>query len=139
MDKTKHGFSLIELVIAILIVGIITGIAAPIYSSHMRKVRRIEAISGLTDLAARLERYYALNNTYVGATVTGVGASTTTIHNYYTLAITAAALTATTYTITATPVVGSAQASDTECGTYTLTQTGQQSISGTGTVAYCWR
>ncbi len=141
MQQTKKifGMSLVEMVIAIVILAIITIIAVPSYMSYLRKSRRTEATIALMDLATRMERYYAENNnSYSSASITGnLGlSSATTTQGYYTLSI--PTLSATAYTLQATPITGTSQASDSACANFSLTQTGQKSISGTNTVTECW-
>jgi type IV pilus assembly protein PilE len=67
----SRGFTLIELIIAIAIVGILAGMAFPFYQEHIAKTRRAEAMSALTNAAAAFERFRAAGNfTYEDACVT---------------------------------------------------------------------
>ncbi len=59
-----RGFTLIELMIAMLIVSILAALAIPSYNRSVRKSRRTEARSAVLDAAAREERFYATNNKY---------------------------------------------------------------------------
>ena len=143
------GFSLIEMMAVVAIIAILSAIALPSYIKHVTKANRVAAEGCLSEMASYMERYYTTNlrydqdstataNPYIApdcATVQQTGA------NYTYPAPAGSALTATTYTITAVPVAGSAQANrDTACGTLTLDQTGKRNIigNGTGTVATCW-
>lgn len=117
MNRHCKGFTLIELMIAVVIVGIIASVAIPAYQSQVTKSRRADAQAALTSLANAMERYYTTNNTYVGASLgSDAGdifpsqAPLDGANKYYNLAITSAD--ATTYTITATPIGGSAQDGD---------------------------
>lgn len=127
MKQTQLGFTLIELMIVVAIVGILAGIAYPSYQDSVMKSRRADAEGALLGFANAMERYFTVNNTYVGAPVV---AGT----DYYNLAISEdPAPTASTYTLTATP-----RATD-KCGTLTLTQAGVKGFNGTGvTAADCW-
>lgn len=139
MRHISKGMTLIEMIIAIVILSIIVLIAFPSYTNYLRRTRRTEATVALLDLATRMERYYAENNnSYASASITGnLGlSSTTTTNGYYTLSI--PTLSATAYTLQAAPVTGTSQASDTVCGTFSLTQAGVKSVSGTGSAAQCW-
>lgn len=67
-----RGFTLIELMIVVAIVGILAAIAFPSYQNHVTKTRRADAQSALTGFAAAMERYYTDNrNTYLGAAAGG--------------------------------------------------------------------
>jgi type IV pilus assembly protein PilE len=98
--KTVKGFTLIEMMIVVGIVGILAAIALPSYSEHTRRAKITEATSQLADLRVRIEQYFMDNRTYQGAgTACGVTMPTTTT-KYFTL--TCNAPTTSTYTITAT-------------------------------------
>ncbi|CDZ78673.1 Tfp pilus assembly protein PilE [Legionella massiliensis] len=72
--KTE-GFSLIELMFVIIIVGILTTFTYPIFQEAITRSRRIDGQTSLIDLASRMERYFAENHSYQGATL-GTGTST---------------------------------------------------------------
>ncbi len=131
------GFTLIELMVTVLIVAILAAIAIPGYTNQMRKSRRTEAKTALLELAAREERYFATNSAYTNV-VGNLGYSgawpVTVGGGFYQINVTAASATA--FTATATPING--QASDSICGTYTLDNTGTQTVSGTGGATTCW-
>jgi len=141
-----HGFTLIELMITVAIIGILAAVAFPAYNQSVRKSRRTDAKAALLDLAQREERYYSTANTYsTSAPQLGYGPGSALPMNvlsgskaYYQLAVDVPTSAPNTFTATATPVSGTPQAQDTQCGTYTLKQTGAQTISGTGAVGDCW-
>ena len=130
--RRAHGFTLIELMIAIVIVGILAAIALPVYQQYVLRTHRTEAKAILMETAQFLERYYTTNHTYVGAAVlSGVspkGASGAGVR--YTIAFSAGP-TASAYTLRAVPA--NAQTSD-ACGALTLSNTGAQ----TPTTLGCW-
>jgi type IV pilus assembly protein PilE len=98
--KTARGFTLIEVMIVVGIVGILAAIALPSYSEHTRRAKITEATSQLADLRVRMEQYFMDNRTYQGTgTTCGVTMPTTTT-KYFTLSCTAP--TVATYTVTAT-------------------------------------
>lgn len=132
--KNTLGFSLIELMIAIAIVAIIGAIAFPSYTSYVTSARRADGQTALLDLANRMERYFTMNNSYVGASLTTVGANANSPEGFYRLSITNTA--ATSYTIQAAPQA--AQASDTTCGSLTLNELGQKGETGSGSAQECW-
>ncbi|MFB1010186.1 MAG: type IV pilin protein, partial [Thiopseudomonas sp.] len=65
MRNPQQGFTLIEIMIVIVILGVIAAIALPSYQDHVRRANRSEGMAFLQDVAARQERYFAQNNTYV--------------------------------------------------------------------------
>jgi type IV pilus assembly protein PilE len=136
------GFTLIELMVAVAIVGILATIAATSYQSQVQKSRRTDARSALLDLAGREEKLFSTTNAY-SATPSDLGyAGALPIlvgSGYYSVNIVAPAAVPPalpTYTLTATAI--NAQVSDTACRTLTLDQTGLQGSTGTGTPATCW-
>ena len=126
------GFSLIELVVAMLIVSILAAIAVPSYVEHQRKARRTAGAACLSTVAQALERYYTTTLTYVGApNATTLSAScSANVSSIYT--ITLSNLTAKTYTVIATPK--GIQRGD-SCGTLSINQTGARS---TTSGSNCW-
>lgn len=127
----KQGFTLMELLIAVAIVGILATIAYPNYLDHIYKTRRSDGQTALMNVASYLEAYYTQNNSYTDATLTGMGLTANSPQNYYTISI--SSLTTMSYTITAAPVAGSQQAGD-SCGTLTLTNTNVK-----GPSISCWQ
>ena len=67
--RLHTGFTLIELMIVVAIVGILAAIAYPSYTEQVRQSRRSDCEGALTGLASAMERYFTVNNTYVGAAV----------------------------------------------------------------------
>lgn len=130
-----NGFSLVELMIVVAIVAIISAIAYPAYQDNTRKANRAEALDTLLDTAQRLERCYTSFGSYNNASCPiANGASIATSRGYYDIAVTT---TAATYSLTATPVAGTVQASDTKCASFTITNTGQKTATGTDSTR-CW-
>ena len=127
-----NGFTLIELMITVVIVGILASIAYPSYMSQVRKSRRSDAVQALSRLEQSQERWRA-NNTAYAPDLPSLGiSSATTSGGYYTLAITGTP-TGTTYTATAAGV--GSQASDTNCTILTVTITNG---TATNTPTSCW-
>lgn len=136
------GFSLIEVLIAITIVGLLAAISYPSFQNSMIKSRRAEGKTALLDLQQRMERFFLDRNSYTTATI-GSGDSTTDVlpsnlteNGRYALQISATSNTPPSYTIQAVPQPP--QNADTECGTLTLNSQGVRGISGTGQVSNCW-
>ncbi|HEY3432410.1 MAG TPA: type IV pilin protein [Rhodocyclaceae bacterium] len=105
MTQGQHkGFSLIELMVVVAIIGILSMIAIPQYTSYITRSRITEAVSALSSMRVRMEQYFQDNRTYVGACQTGTLAPLPTNSAYFQYACPAANLTATTYTATATGI-----------------------------------
>ena len=133
MAKNK-GFTIIELMIVVVIVGILAKVAISSYSTYIRKSRRADAVNTLMAMSMAEERYRANNSTY-GTLAQVWNSVTTSNQGFYTVAI--SNVTATSYTITATGT--GTQTSDTEgataCNSLVLTYS---SGSITNTPAVCW-
>ena len=141
MKRTEKGFTLVELMIVVAIIGILAAIAYPSYQENVRSSRRADAQTALVGFAGALERYYAANNTYVGAVdgskkpLSSVFPSEAPLDGNTKFYDLTADVTATTYTVYATPKGG--QAGD-KCGKLSYTSAGVKGVSS-GTVAECWR
>lgn len=98
----QKGFSLIELVVTIAIMGILASIAIPGYTDYVKQGNATEATTNLANCRVQAEQYYQDNMTYVGFTIGTTAANICRISEdkYFTYAT--PVLTATTYTITAT-------------------------------------
>jgi type IV pilus assembly protein PilE len=132
--KKTNGFTLIELLIALSIVAILAITAITLYSSHVRKARRTDAINTLTAMALAEERYRTTNTQY--GTLAQVWSGTTSSpEGYYTLSITA--LSATAYTLSAQAVGDQTNDSQdgTSCSTIQLTA---NNSAITKTPTGCW-
>lgn len=69
MNERAGGFTLVELLVSLSLIGILLGIALPAYQEHMQRVRRVDAQKSLVELAQSLERFYTSRGSYVGATL----------------------------------------------------------------------
>jgi len=69
MNERASGFTLVELLVCLTLVGILLGIALPAYQEHIQRVRRVDAQKSLVELAQSLERFYTSRGSYVGATL----------------------------------------------------------------------
>ncbi|CAD0336439.1 hypothetical protein CFBP2044_25040 [Xanthomonas hortorum pv. cynarae] len=124
------GFSLMELMIAVVIVGILAAIAMSSYQSSVIRSRRSAAAACLQEGAQTMERYYTINTTYVGASM---GTCSADVANFYTFS--SGTPTATGFTLRAAP--GTRQ-NDSACGTLTINQLGVRGASGTAGASQCW-
>jgi len=66
MKNTARGFTLIEILVAVTIIGILVAIALPNYRDYVLRGKITEATSTLSDLRLRAEKFYGDNRTYVG-------------------------------------------------------------------------
>ena len=137
MKTDNAGFTLIELMIAVVIIAIIAAIALPAYDEYVRQGNRTEAKAALLEAAQALERFYSVNGTYLsGGSLAAVykPAVPTTGATLYTLAPSAA--TATSYELQAT---GVGRMAGDACGVYVIRHTGEKALSGNSkSLAQCW-
>ncbi|MBK8866058.1 MAG: prepilin-type N-terminal cleavage/methylation domain-containing protein [Betaproteobacteria bacterium] len=119
--ETASGFTLVELMIAVVVVALLASIALPSFMDSIRKSRRSEAFAALAQVQQAQERWRSNGSSYAesltnaaNGTPPGLGmASATTAKGYYTLSLSGAG--ASGYTVTATAVAGTSQASDGNC------------------------
>jgi len=156
-----RGFSLLELMIAVVIVGILATIAIPSYRDYVARGKRAAARAGLLEAAAFLERSFTTNGCYNRTTVATCQSQTGA-----TLALPAALTRAPSdgrasyaiavdfsgsaagqaFTLTATPCAtagtcpaGSDPFTDAKCGALTLNQAGVRGRSGSEDLSVCWQ
>lgn len=136
------GFTLIELMIALAIVGILAAVAYPSYQNSVAKARRAEATAALLEGAQALERYYSVNGRYVDGSGNLPAVFPTRVPDngtaYYTIAASGTPA-ASSFTLRATRT--GAMSGD-PCGEFEINHTGTlalESNAGGYTVADCWR
>lgn len=100
--KAKNGFSLIELMVAVAIVGILATIALPAYNEYVLRSKLSEAFSELATMRVKLEQHYQDTRTYLGGCATGTVAPLPTGTKYFTYSC--PTLTATAFTVRATGI-----------------------------------
>lgn len=142
--KSNAGFTLIEMMITVAIIGILAAIAYPSYQESVRKGRRADAQAALVGFSAAMERFFLQSNSYENAAGGAALPAPATFYPAqvpleggtatYTLRLTS--LTATTYTLTAAPA--GPQTED-RCGSLTLTQSGVQGRTTSVPIEDCWR
>lgn len=135
MNK-QSGFTLIELMIAVMVIAVLASIAIPSYQNYVLRTNRTEGQALLAEAAARQERFFTQNSRYA-TTIAELGfASANSQNALYQLAITANA-NPVQFTMTATPI--NSQTRDTGCGTLALNQQGTRTVTGANGVEECWR
>ena len=145
MSKTIRGFTLIEVMITVAIVGILAAVAYPSYTDYIMRSNRNVAKGDLMEYQQWMERNYSLTNTY--ATLPNGNAVTLpftqsprsgTAHYAITFSV---APTATAYTLSAAPT-SAMQLKDVSCLTLTLSSAGIKGAKGatgnTTAVNDCW-
>jgi type IV pilus assembly protein PilE len=125
MKKLAKGFTLIELMVTVAIVGVISAIAYPAYQGYIADTYVAQATSDLKACGMALERYYSNGFTYVGADTNTVCNTSSPTEGTPQYTITYESLTSTAYMIRATPIGGSCGSGD--C--IELNQTGDQTLN----------
>lgn len=122
--KHTQGFTIIEVLVVVAILGILATIAIPQYTKYLTNARRADGKTALLAAAQYMERHFTTNNyTYVGASIPKESES-----GYYAITVTAANATAFTIQV----VAEGKQAGDTLCKTMTINHLGQKTPAG------CW-
>ena len=132
--RRHGGFTLIELMVVVAIVGILARIAFASYTSSVAKSRRNAAQGCLMEQAQYLERVYTTNLSYASAALPAASAQQcqADLSTQYTFSLPAASLTASAFAVKASAIGGQAT-TDASCATMTVNQTGARAPTSN-----CW-
>jgi type IV pilus assembly protein PilE len=128
---TGSGFSLIEVLIVVALIGILAAIAYPSYQGQMISARRTEAQSLLLDVAGRQEQFFADNRTFTAdMTELGYAADPAQSENgFYTADAVAGSTGDITTSFVATATRQGSQTADTRCYDFTVDSAGRRSLT----------
>jgi type IV pilus assembly protein PilE len=132
-----HGFTLIEVMVTVAIVGILAAIALPSYFDFVTRSKIIDGTTKLADFRSKMEKYFMDNRTYVNAGVCGVANPAVAASDYFAITCPAATASATGYQIRADGIASKGMGGF----AYVVDQTNAKSSTGpTGWTAAptCW-
>lgn len=129
--STQRGFTLIELVVAMVILGILAAIAIPNYSEYILRSHRSSAQAFISDLASRQAQFFLDRRTYATTVAALNMATPNDVAERYAIAIAANGGPPATFLVTATPT--GVQIGD-RCGAMTVDQAGNKGAAATR----CW-
>ena len=95
-----RGFTLIELMVTVAVIGVLTAIVMPSYTTYVARGHVTEAVSGLSDMSVKLEQFFQDNRTYVGACTAGTVAPLPATTSYFSYSC--SVLSSSAYTVNAT-------------------------------------
>jgi len=143
MFQKNKGFTLIEIMITVVILGIIVAVALPSYQNYIQKSRRVEAKNLLMKINAEQEKYYFDNNAYFDdaylktqSWVKLQNGNVITENGFYQVSLSSTDLRA-DFLATATPSASSTQVNDKRCTSLTINQSNLQGATGSDPDS-CW-
>lgn len=125
----SRGFTLIELMITVAVIGILAAVAYPAYLDQVRKARRAQAQATLLNISARQQQMLLDTRSYATSTAALNVSVPNNVQQTYTISLTVGTATVPTFTATATPL--GSQTAD-KCGNLSINQMGSKSPST------CW-
>jgi type IV pilus assembly protein PilE len=134
--KAANGFSLIELMIVVAIIGILATVALPAYNEYVLRSKLTEAFSELSTMRVKLEQHYQDTRTYVGGCAPGTVAPLPTGTKYFTY--TCPTLTASAFEVRARGIAGQGTGNFEYSINEANAKTTVQLPTGWTTTAGCW-
>jgi len=134
-NKCLTGFTLLELMITVAVIGILAAIAYPSYTDYVTRAKRADAKTALLQAQLAQEKWRANNTTYSNS-LSDIGVSTSSPDGHYTIAISGTP-DATTFNVTATP----SGFTDSDCGVFEVDENGKTTSTTQTTTAIvknCW-
>jgi type IV pilus assembly protein PilE len=128
-----RGFTLVEMIVTVAIIGILVGIALPSYREYVRKSRRSEAQAYLMTVAARQQQFLVDTRFYANALATINLPMPNNVNASYDVTLAAVVGPPPTFVLSATPKPGTDQVQE-SCGVLTINQTGTKTAS----LPTCW-
>lgn len=136
-----EGFSLIELMLVLVVMGILAAVAIPSYQGYVSKGRRSDAVAAVASVQQAQERLRANQPNYAGQ-LSDLGISATTASGHYAVDLSSAD--AVGYVVVVTPTPGGLQANDAPCASMKMTMSKGNAIytatrrDGTANDTECW-
>lgn len=124
--KPQKGFSLIELMIVVAVIGILAAVAYPAYQDYVIRAKRGEAMNALAELRIAQEKWRANNTNFVTSTASlgSLSIATSTVDGNYDLTLLEPTGSQVGFLAIASPAVGSTQVNDTTCGAFAVDRNG---------------
>ena len=145
-SRRAGGFSLIELMIALVVVGILMVVALPAYRSQAQKTKRTLVQAEMLKILSRQEQFFVNNRVY-STTLAPLGfadpyvinsngamVDATATDRIYSISFASSSSTA--FVLQAVPQLE--QGNDSRCGTLKVDHTGARSVTGSSSAAHCW-
>jgi type IV pilus assembly protein PilE len=133
--RSQRGFTLIEIMIVVAIIGVLAAVALPAYGDYVKRGKIANATSVLSTMRVQMEQYFQDNRTYANACTAGTVAPTPASNQDFSFAC--SNLGALTYTVTATGISGAMSGF-----VYTMDQNNTRATTSTGSwnksSTTCW-